>query len=92
MDDRADDLERNRSGYRYRRCIVCDGRIRLIDSCADRRVETLDGPSVERGHRACLKEGVERWLRLGRPHSDPLEASRRDGWRWHAEPAVRIDG
>lgn len=72
--------------------MVCGDRIRLTDPFADRR--TLDpagGTTVERGHRACLKEGVERWNRENRPHSDPLTASRREGWSWHSEPPVRLD-
>lgn len=88
---RGDD--RNPSGYRYQSCLVCGGRLRLTDPVADRRVLDEDGgTSVERGHRACLKEGVERWNRENRPHSGPLEASRRDGWSWHADPPQRLDG
>lgn len=86
-------LERHRSGYRYRGCIVCDGRLRISDPCADRRVLLEDGStSIERGHRACLAEGVERWARQNRPHSGPLEAARREGWSWHAEQPTRLDG
>lgn len=74
-------------------CTVCDGRIRVSDAFAERR--TLDedgGTTVVRGHRACLKEGVERWNRENRPHSGPLAAARREGWSWHTEPTTHLDG
>lgn len=80
------------AGYGHPRCLVCDRRIRLTDHFADRRVLDPDGgTAIERGHRACLKEGVERWNRAGRPHDSPLTASRREGWSWHTEPPTRLD-
>lgn len=83
---------REDAGYGHPRCLVCGERIRLTDHSADRRVLDPDGTtSVERGHRACLKEGVERWNRENRPHSGPLTASRREGWSWHTEPPTRLD-
>lgn len=33
-------------------------------------------------HRACAKEGVERWNRDGRPCGGPLEAARKRQWSW----------
>lgn len=79
----------NDSGYGHPECLVCGDDIRLEDAFADRRVRQPDGgTAIERGHRACLREGVERWNRLNRPHTGPLDASRRDGWKWHAEPPV----
>ena len=85
--------EKSLSGYDDPTCWVCDDRIRLTDPTADRRTLEADGGTkVVRAHRACLKEGVERWNRLNRPRSGPLEASRRDGWSWHTEPPLRLDG
>ena len=85
--------DRSLAGYDHPRCLVCEGRLRLTDPVADRRVLDPDGgTTVRRGHRACLKEGVERWNRQNRPHTGPLDASRRDGWTWHDEPPVRLDG
>lgn len=81
------------AGYGHPECFVCGRRIRLTDPFADRR--TLDedgGTAVVRGHRACLKEGVERWNRRNRPASGPLAAARREAWRWHSEPPTRLDG
>lgn len=73
-------------------CFVCDGRIRIGDAFTERVVLDDDGARVvDRGHRACLEEGVDRWNREGRPYSGPLEASRRDGWRWHTEPSRAVD-
>lgn len=86
------DDRRDRAGYSRPDCIVCGGQLRVTDPVADRRVLEGDGSkSIERGHRACLKEGVERWNRLNRPHSSPLGASRIDGWDWHDEPVQRLD-
>lgn len=87
------DGDRHSSGYSWPTCFVCGRRLRLSDPTADRRVLLNDGTiSVERGHRACLKEGVERWNRENRPHTSPLDASRREGWSWHTEPPTRLDG
>lgn len=81
----------NPSGYGHPRCHVCDGRIRLTDPTADRRTLSVDGGTeIVRGHRACLKEGVDRWNRNNRPHTGPLDASRREGWSWHDEPPRRL--
>ena len=83
--------ERSQAGYRYPGCCVCGERLRLTDHTADRRTLGPDGGlEVVRGHRACLKEGIDRWNRLNRPHGSALEASRRDGWTWHTEPPVRL--
>lgn len=82
----------NASGYGHPCCFVCGRRIRLTDAFADRRVLTEDGgTTVKRGHRACLKEGVERWCRENRPAADPLHAARTEGWEWHDEPPTRLD-
>lgn len=79
------------AGYEYPACLVCGGRIQLTDHFADRYVLDDAGERVvRRGHRACLKEGVERWNRENRPHSGPLAASRREGWEWHSEPVRHI--
>lgn len=84
---------RENAGYGHAKCHVCNERIRISDPCADRRTLDADGGTrVVRAHRACLKEGVERWNRANRPHSRPLVASRREGWSWHAEPPTRLDG
>lgn len=83
--------DREQAGYDHPRCLVCGGRLRLSDPTADRLVLVEDEAQVERGHRACLKEGVERWNRLNRPHGGPLEASRRDGWSWSDRPPHRVD-
>jgi hypothetical protein len=86
-------VERERSGYENPRCIVCNGRLRVSDPTADRRILTEDGgTAVERGHRACLQEGVKRWIREGAAEGGPLAASRREGWRWAEDPPTRIDG
>lgn len=82
--------ERDLSGYHFKKCLVCGGRLRVSDPCADRLIQRNGKTVVGRGHRACLAEGVERWNRLNRPHGSPLEASRRDGWRWHDDPPTRI--
>jgi hypothetical protein len=90
MTDSARD-DRDLAGYSYAECFVCGGRLRVSDPTADRRVPAEDGgEKVERGHRACLKEGVERWNRENRPHSGPLAASRKEGWRWHSQPPTRL--
>lgn len=36
-------------------------------------------------HVACTAHGVRRWCRANRPHGDPLEAARREGWRFTRE-------
>lgn len=75
------------------RCHVCGGRIQLTDPFTDRRTLDENGATtIVRGHRACLKEGVDRWNRENRPHGGPLEASRRDSWSWHTEPVRGLDG
>lgn len=85
--------EKALAGYRFPECFVCGDRIRLTDPTADRRTLAADGGTeIVRGHRACLKEGVERWNRLNRPHSGPLTASRLDDWSWHTEPVRHLDG
>lgn len=83
---------RDPAGYGYVTCPICNERIRLTDPCADRRTWTADGGTeIIRAHRACLKEGVERWNRENRPHSSPLAASRRESWSWHTEPPQRLE-
>lgn len=85
-------MKRNLSGYGSPQCFVCGRQLRVDDATADRRVLDDDGTtSIERGHRACLKEGVERWNRLNRPRTGPLRAARQDRWRWHDEPPTRLD-
>lgn len=79
-------------GYGLGECFVCGRPIRITDPFADRRVRDLDGDlDVRRGHRACLREGVERWCREGRPLDSPLSASRDRSWSWHDDPPTRLD-
>lgn len=63
-------------------CQVCNLALRATDAVL---TNVHDG---ERGmvHRACTADGVERWNRANRPHGSPLEAARRDGWRWADAP------
>jgi hypothetical protein len=71
-------------------CAVCDRRIRLSDAFEERRTFDEDGGKRSvRIHRACGKDGVERWNRENRPRRDPLVAARREGWSWHVRPPDR---
>lgn len=61
-------------------CHICGEEIDMLDAV----VERAKGPKgyLCRVHRACTKDGVERWNRENRPEKDPLRAERNLGWEW----------
>lgn len=72
-------------------CGICGEAIDLWAEPTDRRTDAATGDE-RTVHRACTKEGVERWCRLGRPYGSPLEASRSSGWSWtDARPVAGPD-
>lgn len=60
-------------------CMVCDQQISIVDAAAERK-DHVTG-DFGRVHRACTKEGVERWNRENRPTDSPL-AAEREKWTW----------
>lgn len=59
-------------------CGIC-GEVIGVQEPRTSRTDPFDGVSFP-VHRACTKEGIERWHREGQPHSGPLEAARRESW------------
>jgi len=69
---RADDVTRRR----YRGPPPEDGELLEASSASDR---TSDQVWV---HLACTADGVDRWLRAGRPADSPVDWVRSNGLRW----------
>lgn len=78
-------------------CAVCGEEIEPLDGVVAQEVdpsqyerfqERLDGAAIEAAgfrywvHIACTKDGVERWCRVGRPGSSPLDWTRTQGLNW----------
>lgn len=60
-------------------CSICGG-----DFLPGDVIETRQEPDGPRHyHRACTKEGVERWIRDGRPYDSPLLYDRAERLRWY---------
>lgn len=63
-------------------CQICGRALRVSDPVLTNVHDGKKGMV----HRSCTADGVERWHRAGRPHDSPLEAARREGWRWADSP------
>lgn len=67
------------------RCHICTEDV--LPSDVSSIVKTRSG-GLRVVHKACTKEGVERWCREGRPHRTPLLADRAERWVWARRPAA----
>lgn len=65
-------------------CCICRRDILDSDAWVFTRHRASEA-GIAAAHKACTADGTQRWCRANRPHSDPLTAARREGWRWGSE-------
>lgn len=65
------------------RCHICTEDVLASDVTS---IVTTHSGGLRVVHKACTKEGVERWCREGRPHRTPLLADRAEQWVWARRP------